>query len=129
MSFITVETAEEKLGKSFAPDGDKARLVLLANTWMKKEIGFIPKEIDEVLQVAACEIIQGIMAKAIYNGKEQQLKRKRIKGDTVESEKEYQDGSVAISKFEQIAKDLIDSLDLENPSGGFGGFGIELMRV
>lgn len=63
------------------------------------------------------------------NGKDQQLKRKKVKADSVESEKEYQDGSEAISSFEQIAIDFIDSLDLKDPNASFNGFGIPLYRA
>lgn len=129
MSFITVDDANSILGSDFAPDSDKARLVQLANVWMKKRIGFVPDPIHPLLKDASCEIIKGILAKEIYNGKDQQLKRKKVKADSVESEKEYQDGSEAISSFEQIAIDFIDSLDLKDPNASFNGFGIPLYRA
>ncbi|HCQ9680907.1 hypothetical protein [Acinetobacter baumannii] len=129
MSFITVDDANSILGSDFAPDSDKARLVQLANVWMKNRIGFVPDPIDPLLKDAACEIIKGILVKVIYNGKDQQLKRKKVKADSVESEKEYQDGSEAISSFEQIAIDFIDSLDLKDPNASFNGFGIPLYRA
>ncbi|MBP8005316.1 MAG: hypothetical protein KAZ18_00190 [Acinetobacter sp.] len=112
MTFITISEAETILGADFAPDGDKARLILLANTWMKNEIGYLPDLVSENLKTAAFEIIKGIKAGKIYGGKEQDIKRKKVKADSVESEKEYQDGSVAISSFEQIALALISSEDL-----------------
>ncbi len=129
MSFITVDDANTILGSDFAPDSDKARLVQLANVWMKKRIGFVPDPIDSLLKDAACEIIKGILDKVIYNGKEQLLKRKKVKADSVESEKEYQEGTEAISSFEQIAIDYIDSLDLKDPNASFNGFGIPLYRA
>jgi len=129
MSFITVDDANSILGSDFAPDSDKARLVQLANVWMKKRIGFVPDPIDLLLKDASCEIIKGILAKVIYNGKEQLLKRKKVKADSVESEKEYQEGTEAISSFEQIAIDYIDSLDLKDPNASFNGFGIPLYRA
>ena len=119
MSFITQEQAEQILGVDFAPAGDKARLILLANTWMKNQIGFVPDPIHENLKLASCEIIKGILAKVIYNGHDQVLKRKKVKADSVESEKEFQDGSVAISSFEQIALAFIDSVDGLKPKIGF----------
>ena len=79
---------------------------------MKNEIGYVPDPVTDNLKLAACEIIKGIQVNEIYSGKEQELKRKKVKADTVESEKEYQDGSVAISSFEQIALALIDAEDL-----------------
>ncbi len=112
MTFITIADAETFLGADFAPDGDKARLVLLANTWMKNEIGFVPDPVTENFKLAACEIIKGVLAGDIYSGKEQELKRKKVKADTVESEKEYQDGSFSLSSFEQIALALIEAENL-----------------
>ncbi|MHC3136269.1 hypothetical protein ACWPO0_10395 [Acinetobacter nosocomialis] len=129
MSFITVDDANSILGSDFAPDSDKARLVKLACVWMKKRIGFVPEPVDPLLKDAACEIIKGIVSKAIYNGKEQLLKRKKVKADSVESEKEYQEGTEAISSYEQIAIDYIDSLDLKDPNASFNGFGIPLYRA
>ncbi|EXC25168.1 hypothetical protein J552_4601, partial [Acinetobacter baumannii 951631] len=125
----TVDDANSILGSDFAPDSDKARLVQLANVWMKKRIGFVPDPIDPLLKDASCEIIKGILAKEIYNGKDQQLKRKKVKADSVESEKEYQEGTEAISSFEQIAIDYIDSLDLKDPNASFNSFGIPLYRA
>ncbi|ENX58163.1 MULTISPECIES: hypothetical protein [Acinetobacter] len=109
MTFITIADAETILGADFAPDGDKARLVLLANTWMKNEIGYVPDPVTDNLKLGSCEIIKGILANEIYSGKEQELKRKKVKADTVESEKEYQDGSYSLSSFEQIALALIEA--------------------
>jgi len=63
MSFITVDDANSILGSDFAPDSDKARLVKLANVWMKKRIGFVPDPIDSLLKDAACEIVKGIVAR------------------------------------------------------------------
>lgn len=119
MSFITQQEAESILGTDFAPDSDKARLILLSNTWMKNQIEFVPDPIHENLKLASCEIIKGILAKVIYNGQDQVLKRKKVKADSVESEKEFQDGSIAISSFEQIALAFIDSVDGLKPKSGF----------
>ena len=116
MSFITQEQAEQILGADFAPAGDKARLIKLANTWMKNEIGFVPDPIDPLLQDAACEIVKGIKAGVIYSGVSRQTTSERVKADTVEVEESFVEGSREISEFEQIAKAFINSLDLK-PKG------------
>lgn len=116
MSFITIDDANRILGSDFAPEGDKARLILLANTWMKNEIGFVPDPIDPLLQDAACEIVKGIKAGVIYSGVSRQTTSERIKADTVEVEESFVEGSREISEFEQIAKAFINSLDLK-PKG------------
>ncbi|SPL69154.1 hypothetical protein [Acinetobacter stercoris] len=115
MSFITIDDANSILGIDFAPEGDKARLVLLANTWMKKRVGQVSSLVPEEFKIASSEIIKGILAKEIYNGQAQALKREKVKADGVESEEEYQDGSVAISSYEQIALDLIASVEVDQP--------------
>lgn len=124
MSFITIEDAERILGVDFAPDADKARLVLLANTWIKNKIGYVPDPVDQTLKLAACEIIKGIQAGAIYSGVSRSTTSERVKADTVEVEESFSEGSREISKYEQIASALIDSLDLR-----VKGFTIGLYRV
>lgn len=127
MSFITLEEAEQILGADFAPVGDKARLIKLANTWMKNEVGFIPDPIDSLLKDAACEIVKGIAAGAIYSGIARQTTSESVKADTVQVTETFAEGSVEISEFEQIAKALIDSLDLVNPNKT-NGFTFEVYR-
>ena len=97
MSFITVEEAESILGADFADDSDKARLIKLANTWMKNEVGFVPDPIDPLLRDAACEIIKGIQAGVIYSGIARQTTSESVKADTVQVTESFAEGSVEIS--------------------------------
>jgi len=120
MSFITVAEAESILGAGFAPDGDKARLIQLANVWMKNEVGALPDPIDPLLKDAACEIIKGIIAKVIYAGIARQTTSESVKADTVQVTESFAEGSVEISEYEQIAKAYIDSLDLKPKGFTFG---------
>ena len=124
MSFITQEQAEQILGADFAPAGDKARLILLANTWMKNEVGFIPDPIDPLLKDAACEIIKGIQAGVIYSGIARQTTSESVKADTVQVSETFAEGSREISEYEQIARAYIASLDLKPK-----GFGFEVYRA
>ena len=124
MSFITQEQAEQILGVDFAPVGDKARLIKLANTWMRNEVGFVPDEIDPVLKDAACEIIKGIIAGVIYAGIARQTTSESVKADTVQVTESFAEGSVEVSEFEQIALAFIDSLNLKPK-----GFGFEVFRA
>ncbi|MFW2064033.1 hypothetical protein [Acinetobacter ursingii] len=120
MSFINVAEAESILGHDFAEDNDKARLVLLANTWMKNEIGREPEIIDPLLKDAACEIIKGLIADVIYVGIERLTTKEKVKADSVEVEETFAEGGREISKFEQIAKAFINSLDLRGKGFSFG---------
>ena len=124
MSFITQEQAEQSLGVDFAPAGDKARLIKLANTWMRNEVGYVPDPIDSLLIDAACEIIKGIIAGVIYAGIARQTTSESVKADTVQVTESFAEGSVEISEFEQIALAFIDSLNLKPK-----GFGFEVFRA
>ena len=124
MSFITVEEAESILGADFADDSDKARLIKLANTWMRNEVGFVPDPIDPLLRDSACEIIKGIQAGVIYSGIARQTTSESVKADTVQVTESFAEGSVEISEFEQIALAFIDSLNLKPK-----GFGFEVFRA
>lgn len=128
MSFITLEEAEQILGADFAPAGDKARLILLSNTWMKNEVGFIPNLVDDLLKQAACEIIKGIQAGVIYSGIARQTTSESVKSDTVQVSETFSEHSRELSEYEQIAKALIDSLNLVNPDAT-QGFGFEVYRA
>lgn len=116
MSFISLEEAEQILGADFAPAGDKARLILLANTWMKNEVGFTPNLVDDLLKQAACEIIKGIQAGVIYSGIARQTTSESVKSDTVQVSETFSEHSRELSEYEQIAKALIDSVGLK-PAG------------
>lgn len=124
MSFITQEQAEQILGVDFAPAGDKARLIKLANTWMRNEVGYVPDPIDSLLIDAACEIIKGIQAGVIYVGVARQTTSESVKADTVQVTESFAEGSVEISEFEQIARAFIDSLGLKSQ-----GFTFEVFRA
>lgn len=124
MSFITIAEAESILGADFADDGDKARLIKLANTWMKNEVGYVPDTIDPILIDAACEIIKGINAGVIYAGIARQTTSESVKADTVQVSETFAEGSREISEYEQIAKALIDSLNLKSK-----GFTFEVYRA
>ena len=127
MSFITQEQAEQILGVDFAPAGDKARLIKLANTWMRNEVGYVPDPIDPIdpiLLDAACEIIKGIIAGVIYTGIARQATSESVKADTVQVTETFAEGSVEVSEFEQIARAYIASLDLKPK-----GFGFEVFRA
>ena len=123
MSFITQEQAEQILGVDFAPVGDKARLIKLANTWMRNEVGYVPDPIDSLLIDAACEIIKGIIAGVIYTGIARQATSESVKADTVQVTETFAEGSVEVSEFEQIARAYIASLNLKSK-----GFTFEVYR-
>lgn len=110
MSFITEQEAIERIaGFDALSASDKAdylekseAYLLARNVKPYEDIATVPK----ALKTASYEVIKGIMKGDLYQGQEQALKRKRVKAE-VESEKEYQDGSVKLSASEQYILDLI----------------------
>lgn len=111
MSFITEQEAIERV-----PDFDALSASDKADYLEKSEAYLLARNVkpfEEVtavpnaLKTASYEVIKGIMKGEIYQGQEQVLKRKKVKADTVETEKEYQDGSVKLSSSEQFILDLI----------------------
>lgn len=110
MSFITEQEAIERVaGFNALSDSDKAdylekseAYLLARNVKPYEDVTLVPK----VLKTASFEVIKGIMKGELYQGQEQALKRKKVKAE-VESEKEYQDGSVKLNATEQYILDLI----------------------
>ncbi|ENX41544.1 hypothetical protein [Acinetobacter sp. NIPH 2100] len=111
MSFITEQEAIDYVQSfdalSASDKADylqKAEAYLIArNVKLYDDVSKVPK----ALKTASYEVIKGIMKGELYQGQEQTLKRKKVKADTVESEKEYQDGSVMLNATEQYILDLI----------------------
>lgn len=110
MSFITEQEAIERVaGFDALSDSDKAdymekseAYLLARNVKPYEDVSTVPK----ALKTASFEVIKGTMKGELYQGQEQVLKRKRVKAE-VESEKEYQDGSVKLNATEQYILDLI----------------------
>jgi len=111
MSFITEQEAiEHVVGFDALSDSDKADYLQMSEAYLLarnvkpyEDVATVPQP----LKTASYQIIKGIMKGEIYQGQEQALKRKKVKADTVETEKEYQDGSVKLSAIEQFILDLI----------------------
>ncbi|MDC4403547.1 hypothetical protein NQ640_13775 [Acinetobacter baumannii] len=111
MSFITEQEAIENVeGFDALSVSDKAQFLQMAEAYLLarnvKPYEDVTK-VPEPLKTASYQIIKGIMKGDLYQGQEQALKRKKVKADTVENEKEYQDGSVKLSAIEQFILDLI----------------------
>ena len=111
MSFITEQEAIDNVeGFDALSDRDKARNLQMSEAYLIAKNVKPYNDVNDVpsaLKLASYEIIKGIMAGDLYKGVEQALKRKRVKADTVESEKEYQDGTVQLNATEQYILDLI----------------------
>ncbi|WP_336202926.1 hypothetical protein [Pseudomonas guariconensis] len=104
---ITVEQVDALLGPAWAPDDQKARAVLMANTWLTNlglpEFDPVP---DDVIQAGA-EIAREAAAGNIYGSKETGVLSKSVNADGVSSSKTYSESSRAISAGESFALALL----------------------
>ncbi|QXI45145.1 hypothetical protein HU734_010410 [Pseudomonas wayambapalatensis] len=105
--YITVEQVNALLGPTWAPDDQKARAVLMANTWLTNlglpEFDPVP---DDVIQ-AGTEIAREAAAGNIYGSKETGVLSKSVDADGVSSSKTYSESSRTISAGESFALALL----------------------
>ncbi len=105
--YITVEQVDNLLGPTWAPDDQKARAVLMANTWLANlglpEFDPVP---DDVIQAGA-EIAREAAAGNIYGSKETGVLSKSVNADGVSSSKTYSESSRTISAGESFALALL----------------------
>ncbi|MRT37137.1 hypothetical protein GJV03_08200 [Acinetobacter sp. RIT698] len=112
MSFVTESEVEQALGDTWnnQSESDKAQLLKKSRAYLIARKVKDYENVDDVpedLKDASFEIIKGIIDKKLYIDKDQELKSKRVKADSVESEKVYQDGSKSINAVVQFILDLI----------------------
>lgn len=112
MSFVTESEVEQALRDTWTSqsESDKAQLLKKSRAYLIARNVKDYENFDDVpqdLKEASFEIIKGIIDKKLYIDKDQELKSKRVKADSVESEKVYQDGSKSINAVEQYIWDLI----------------------
>ena len=105
--YITVEQVNTLLGPTWAPDDQKARAVLMANTWLTglglPDFDQVP---GDVLQAGA-EIAREASAGRIYGAKETGVLSKAVDADGVSSSKTYSESSRSISAGESFALALL----------------------
>lgn len=105
--YITVEQVDTLLGAGWAPADQKARAVLMANTWLTNlglpEFDPVP---DDVIQAGA-EIAREAAAGNIYGSKETGVLSKSVDADGVSSSKTYSESSRTISAGESFALALL----------------------
>lgn len=105
--YITVAQVDQLLGTGWEGSGDKSLAVEQANAYLNT-LAFKAWEAqpDSVTRAGA-ELAKEAAAGRLYEDSEGALKRKRVKADTVESEKEYQDGAQARSGALQFIDALL----------------------
>ena len=111
MSYITEQEALDNVTE-FASQtaSDKARLLTQSEAYLRARNVKEYKDgadVPQALKLACYEVIRGVLSNDLYQGQSQTVKREKVKADTVETEEEFMDGSVALSATEQFILDLI----------------------
>ncbi|QZP24140.1 hypothetical protein [Pseudomonas mosselii] len=105
--YITVEQVDALLGPTWAPDDQKARAVLMANTWLTNqglpEFDTVPADVVQ----AGAEVAVEAAAGNLYQAKETGVLSKSVDADGVSSSKTYSATSKVISAGESFALALL----------------------
>ena len=112
MSFITEQEAIENIeGFDALSDSDKARNLQMSETYLIARNVKPYDDSDDVpspLKLASYEIIKGIMAGKLYQGKSQTVQSKTVSAQSGTSvSKTYAAGSEELNEYEQYINDLI----------------------
>ena|SRR5690554_2832120 len=95
--YITVAQVDQLLGTGWEGSGDKSLAVEQANAYLNTLTFKAWEAQPDSVTRAGAELAKESAAGNLFADSEGALKRKRVRADTVESEKEYQDGAVARS--------------------------------
>lgn len=119
--FITVEQVDSLLGSDWALPDQKAMAIMQANDWLFANA--VPPDTDDERITRAGAYLARMAARGeLYASSKGNIKRKRVKGDTVESETEYMDGS------RPVAGDMLYVRDLLSAWLSPYGSGVRLLR-
>lgn len=105
--YITVADVDALLPAGWEGDGDKTRAVLEANAWLSARGVMASDPVEDDIKQAGAYLAQDAAAGNLYGDRDPALKSKRVKADTVESEKQYQDGAAASSGTLRLVNDLL----------------------
>ncbi len=121
--YITEQNVTDNLGAGWEGTGDATRAVLESNAWMTaRGVFFDPDESVPADVITAGSYLAQMAAQgSLYNDRAPDLKRKRVKADTVESEQEYQDGASASNGTLRLVLDLLRP---HLPTGGGSVFNV-----
>lgn len=94
MVYITVEQVDSLLGSEWADPAAKPLAVQQANDWLTAKGVPVDADDDRITRAGAY-LAKMAAAGTLYADTRGDVKRKRVKADSVESETEYADGSRA----------------------------------
>lgn len=91
-TYITKANVDELLGAGWEGTGDAELAVLQANAWLTAKGVALNDPVDDDVKLAGAYLAQEAASGRLYADSKGQIKRKRVKADSVESETEYMDG-------------------------------------
>lgn len=94
MQYVTVQDVDDALGSDWASEDEKARYIAMANAYITSHRVSITEPVPDDVVLAGVELAKAASSDELYSQKtEGLLTKKRVKADTVESEKQYADVS------------------------------------
>lgn len=106
-TYISIEQVDELLGAGWAPQDQKSRSVLMANTWLTNlrlpEFDPVPADVVQ----AGAEVAKEAAAGNLYQAKETGVLSKSVVADGVSTSKTYSESSRAFSAGESFALALL----------------------
>ena len=106
MAYITVEQVDSLLGSEWADPAAKTLAVQQANDWLTAK--GVPVDVDDDrITRAGAYLAKMAAAGTLYADTRGDVKRKRVKAGSVESETEYADGSRAVLGDMAYVNDLL----------------------
>jgi|SRR5690554_198626 len=108
IEYITVGDVDSALPADWEGTGDKDEAVLQANAYLNTLRFKAWDTQPDAVTRAGAELARESAAGNLYQSTDGTVKRKKVKADTVESEKEYADGSIARSGSMQFVDALLE---------------------
>ena len=105
--YITVADVDAELPAGWEGDGDKAEAVMQANAWLTARGVLAGDPVESGIVKAGSLLAREAANGRLYADTSGDVKRKRVKADTVESETEYQDGSRSRSGVIALVMDML----------------------
>lgn len=106
-TYISIEQVDDLLGAGWAPQDQKSRSVLMANTWLTNlklpDFDLVPTNVAQ----AGAEVAKEAAAGNLYQAKETGVLSKSVDADGISTSKTYSATSRAISAGELFALALL----------------------
>lgn len=128
MQYVTVTDVDGLLGSSWAVEGEKSRAVSMANAYLSAKRIQLPDPVPEDIKLAGAELSAAAVDGDLFKQQTQGIvTRKRVKADTVESDKQFSavdvyGANAALAERIQFALALVEQYKII-PMGITVGYG------